>query len=187
MDDPRRDPAAAHMVRLAALRASGPQQIRVEPDTAARAEIVRDLDLSALRKVRMDVRLIPEGAADWRLEGQLGATVVQPCVATLEPVTTRIDVPVLRRYLTELPDIPEGEELEIPEDDSIEPLPAVLDLMAVLVEDLALNLPQYPHVDGAAPVTQSYAEPGITPMTEDDTKPFAGLAGLRDRLGDKPD
>ncbi len=79
---------------------------------------------------------------DWRLEAKLGATVVQPCVVTAEPVTTRIDDPVTRRYLAQMPE-PQGDEVEMPEDDSAEPLPDVLDLSAVMAEALALALPLY--------------------------------------------
>jgi len=185
MDDRGQSAAYTHEVALAALRGGGRQDIRLEPDAQARARIAAALGLLALRKVRMQGRLIPEGRTDWRFEGTLGATVVQPCVATLEPVTTRIEAGLRRRYLADPPDLSEVDEAEIPEDDTIEPLPAVLDLGAVLVEELALNLPLYPRADGAEPVVETYTEPGVAPMTDDDIKPFAGLAGLREKLGDK--
>lgn len=161
--------------------------VEVSPDDAGRAALARDLGLLGLRKLRLAGRLIPEGTRDWRLEAMLGATVVQPCVVTAEPVTTRIDEPVLRRYLAEMPE-PEGEEVEMPEDDSAEPLPAALDLGAVLAEALALALPLYPRSEGAALGEARFAGPGVMPMTDDDAKPLAGLAALRDRLarGDDP-
>jgi len=155
--------------------------VLIVPDAEARAQMAQALGLLGLRKLRLSGRLIPEGKRDWRLEAQLGATVVQPCVITAEPVTTRLDEPVTRRYLADMPE-PEGDEVEMPQDDSAEPLPATLDLTDVIAEALALALPLYPRADGAALDSAQFAAPGVAPMTDDEAKPLAGLAALRDRL-----
>ena len=122
-------------------------------------------------------RLWPEGD-DWRLEAELGATVVQPCVVTLAPVTTRIDRPVTRRYLAHMP-APGPGETEMPEDETAEPLPGAVDLDAVMIEALALALPDYPRAAGAELGEAVYTEPGKTPLTDEAARPFAGL---RDKL-----
>ena len=171
----------AHVLTPARLPRGAERAFEILPDAEARARIARDLDLSALRKLRLSGRLVPEGARDWRLEATLGATVVQPCVVTAEPVSTRIDEPVLRRYLAEMEE-PEGDEIEMPEDDTAEPLPATLDLWEVMVEALALALPPYPRLEGAALPQAVFAPPGTAPLTDEDAKPLAGLAALRDRL-----
>jgi len=173
------------ILRLSDLPPGGTVQIKLEPDAAARAAIAATLGIPALRKLRLQGQLLPLGKADWQLKAVLGATVVQDCVVTLAPVTTRIDEPVERIYLADPPEIPEGDEVEMPEDDTVEALPAVLDLGAVMTEALALALPAYPHADGVQALSQSYTEPGVKPMSDDDAKPFAGLAGLRDKLGKK--
>lgn len=166
---------------LARLPRSHETAVEVTPDDARRAALAAELDLMGLRKLRLTGRLIPEGRRDWRLEATLGATVVQPCVVTAEPVTTRIDEPVTRRYLADMPE-PEGGEVEMPEDDTAEPLPATLDLSAVLAEALALALPLYPRTEDAALAEARFAAPGVTPMTDEDARPLAGLAALRDKL-----
>jgi uncharacterized metal-binding protein YceD (DUF177 family) len=152
-----------------------------QPDDAALAALARALDLIDLRKVRFEGTLDPVGRRDWDLAGHLGATVVQPCVATLAPVTTRIEERVERRFRTDLP-APTETETEMPDDDTLEPLPETIDLDAILTEALALALPPYPRAAGTAPVQAQFAEPGQTPMTDADTRPFAALAGLRGRL-----
>ena len=182
MDDSERPDRTAHRLRLAALRGDGQRSLLLEPDAEARADLARALDLLGLRKLRFAVTLTPEGGADWRLHGRLGATAVQPCVATLAPVTTRIEAEVDRLYLADPPPLPEGDEVEIPEDEGVEPLPPVLDLWALMQEELALNLPLYPHAEGAEPVAETFAEPGAEPLGDEAAKPFAGLAGLRDKL-----
>lgn len=171
----------ASRLTLARLSRGRETSFEIVPDAETRARLATDLDLLGLRKLRFAGRLIPGGARDWRLEAVLGATVVQPCVVTAEPVTTRLDETVERRYLADL-DEPTGEEVEMPEDDTLEPVPAVLDLSAVLLEALALALPIYPRAPGAALDEAVFAAPGVAAMTDEDAKPLAGLAALRDRL-----
>ncbi len=171
-------------VRLADQRSRGDRDFTLEPDAAARAAIAAHLDIPAVRKLRFAGRLVPAGKRDWELHATLGATVVQDCVVTLDPVTTRIDEPVLRRYLAELPEPAPG-EIEMPEDDSVEDLPAVLDLAQVMIEALALALPPFPRSPGASLGEITVTEPGKAPLTDDAARPFAGLASLRDALPGK--
>jgi len=176
-----------HPLRLADLPSGKPTRLTLEPEAEARAALARALELDDLRKLRFAVELKPAGKQDWQLSGQLGATVVQPCVVTGQPVTTRIEEPVIRRYTAHLPDIPAepGAELEMPEDDTLEPLPDTLDLGAVMQEALALALPLYPRAEGVDPVELSAAPPGTAPMSDEDARPFAALKGLRDKLRDE--
>lgn len=177
-------PLPTHPLRLRDLPSGAPTDIRLEPDADARAALARALGIDALRKMRFDARLTPSGDTDWTLTGSLGATVVQPCVVTLEPVTTRIDEPVTRRYLAHWSEPEGGSEVEMPEDDASDPLPETLDLYAVAREALALALPDWPRAGDAAIGAAVFAEPGTAPMTDEDARPFAGLGALRARLGD---
>ena len=73
----------------------------------------------------------------------------------------------------------------MPEDDSVEALPEVIDLGAVMIEALSLALPLYPHAEGAERIEISVTEPGRDAMSDEEARPFAGLASLRDQLKDK--
>lgn len=110
----------------------------------------------------------------------MGATAVQACVVTLEPVTTRIDTEISRLYTAADEVIPEASEIEMPDDDSVEPIPETLDLIDVLTEALAIALPDYPRAENAVLEQAQFAEDGVTPMTDDDAKPFAALAALKE-------
>lgn len=165
-------------LRLAEFNARKPVIFEIAPDADLRAAIAGYLGAQALRKLRFNGTLRPEGKHDWRLEGDLGATLVQGCVVTLQPVTTRVDETVRRQYLAEW-DPEEQEEAEIPEDETLEPLGAVIDPAAVMIEALALAMPLYPRAEGADLGEAVHAEPGVTPMRDADARPFAGL---RDRL-----
>ena len=172
-------------LRVADLPATGATEFDLRPDPAAMRALAGDLDLTALRKLRFAGRIIAVNARDWRLTGRLGATVVQPCVVTMDPVTTRIDIEVNRLYVADLPE-PQGDEIEMPEDDETEALGAWIDPGAVMAEALALALPLYPRAAGAALEQAVFTEPGRAPMRDEDARPFAGLAGLRAAL-DKDD
>ena len=143
-----------------------------------------ELGIPGVKKLRFEGTLAPLGQRDWRLEATLGATVVQDCVVTLDPVTSRIDEAVSRSYLSDLHEITTG-ETEMPEDDTQEPLPETLDLAEVMIEALALALPPYPRSEGAALGEAVFAESGVTPLRDEDTMPFAGLAALRENLEKK--
>ncbi len=173
----------SHVIRLADLPGRKASDFDLAPGAETTGAIAKDLDLVDLKKLRFSGRLSPMGKRDWRLEARLGATVTQPCVLTLAPVRTRIDEEISRSYVAETPELQAGSEVEMPEDDTVEPLAATLDLGALMVEALALALPLYPRADGAHLDKAIYTEPGAEPMTDEAAKPFAGLKGLRDRLG----
>jgi uncharacterized metal-binding protein YceD (DUF177 family) len=172
-----------HPLRLADLPNRKPTEAVLTPTTAERAALAEALGITAIKKLTFQARLTPIGRTDWTLDGRLGATVVQDCVVTFAPVTTRIDEDVRRTYMQDLPD-PDPGESEMPEDDTVDPLPAVLDLGDVMAEALALALPAFPRAPDAPPLEVSVTEPGKAPMTDADARPFAGLAALRDKLGD---
>ncbi|MCZ4351416.1 DUF177 domain-containing protein [Roseovarius aestuarii] len=173
------------ILRIAALKTGRGVAFDITLDDAQRAEIAATLGIVSVRKLRFQGAVTPFGARDWQLKATLGATAVQSCIVTLQPVTTRIDAPVERRFLAEMPQYPvveEGSEIEMPEDDMNEPLSDTIDLTAVISESLALALPDYPRADGADFNDSQFSEPGTTPLQDDDLKPFAGLAALRDKL-----
>ncbi|MFC2967489.1 YceD family protein [Acidimangrovimonas pyrenivorans] len=175
-----------HPLRVADLPARKPTRFKLRPEGETLGLIAQLVGADAVRKLSFEGALRPEGKRDFVLEARLGATVVQPCVVTLAPVTTRIEEEVVRRYLAEMPE-PNGDEVEMPEDDSAEPLPEVIDPGAVMLEALALALPLYPRVPEAELGEASFAAPGTAPLTDEAVKPFAGLAGLRDKLAGKED
>lgn len=167
--------------RVADLPQNAPTPFDLRPAAAELAALARDLGLSGLRKLSFVGEIRAQGKRDWTLQGKLGATVIQPCVVTLDPVTTRIDMPVTRVFLADWTD-PDEPEFEIPEDDETEPLGAEIDPAQVMIEALSLALPQYPRKDGAELARAGFTEPGKQALTDDEVKPFAGLAELRNAL-----
>ncbi len=163
--------------RRAALGQRKPTRFDLQPTADERAAIAGSLGLIDLPAVRLRGEIRPAGRSDFTLEAVLDADVVQPCVLTLAPVPAHIAETVRRRYLADWQE-PEGDEVEMPEDDTTEPLGEAIDAGAVLVEALTLALPLCPRAPGAEFTGRIAAEPGAEPLTDEKLRPFAGLADL---------
>jgi len=170
------------ILKLSDLSGKGRNQFDIRPDTTELAEIAAELDILVLKKLRFSGEVSPENKKDWRLSAKLGASVQQSCVITNEPVTTRVDIPVTRMFQRDCGAEKTSGELEFDGNDEVEQLGSEIDLDAVMREALALALPDYPRAVGAKLEESAFAAPGITPLTHEDTKPFASLAALRDKL-----
>lgn len=163
---------------------------RFDHDAGAeeRKALASDLGILALRRLRLTGDITPAGREEMVLTARLLAEADQACVVTLAPVRALIDETVRRRFVADLP-APEGDEVEMPEDDAVEPMPEVIDLAEIAAEALALALPLYPRAPGAELGSKVLAPEGVAPLTDADLKPFAGLAALARKLppedGDK--
>ncbi|MGZ9812435.1 YceD family protein [Pseudoroseicyclus sp. H15] len=157
-----------------------PRDIVLAPEADELKALADGLGILGVRKLRFEGVLSPTGAQDWQLTGKLGATVVQECVATLKPVTTRLDEDVARRFMADLPPPPPG-EVEMPQDETIEPLDNRIDVAEIVEEALALALPPWPRADDAPPV-EVHSGDGEDPGEEKRENPFAALKGLRDQM-----
>lgn len=172
--------------RVADLPQNRPTPFELRPDADTLATLAKELELNSIKKLVFSGEIHTHGENDWELVGRLGATVSQPCVVSLEPVNTRIDEQIERRFLAHMPAIiTEDDEVEMPEDEDAEPLNSEINVLLVMREALALNIPQFPRAEGAELKESVFTEAGKKAMTDEDARPFAGLAALRDSLSDK--
>lgn len=169
-----------HRLRVAHLNPRAANDFALRPGPEARAAIAAELDLLQLPQLEFQGRITAEGGDGWLLQGRLRARVVQPCVVTLAPVSTRLDEDIRRRYSPHLA-APESDEVEMP-DETLEPLGQFIDLSAVMIEALALALPEYPRANGAE---LSAAAPEEAP--DDRRRPFEGLDQLLKASGRDPE
>jgi uncharacterized metal-binding protein YceD (DUF177 family) len=167
--------------RTGGLSPRKPTRFDYAPDATARAALAADLGLLALYRLRLSGEITPKGRDELLLTAHLTVEADQACVVTLAPVPLRIDEDLRRRYVAGLTD-PAGEEVEMPEDDSVEPMPEMIDLAEVAAEALALALPLYPRAPGAELGEAVHAAAGVAPLTDADLKPFAGLAALASKV-----
>ena len=163
--------------RVAAIAGRSATHVKFAPDAATRAAIAAELELLDLPQMLFDGEIRPSGKRDLILTGTLTALAIQPCSVTLQPVKTRVAETVTRKYMADY-QIIEGEEVEIPDDDTLEPLGDVIDAAAVAIEALALALPLYPRAPGVELADIQAAPPNVEPLRDGDLKPFAGLDKL---------
>lgn len=176
------NPEFARVVEVARLRGQPgfAFDLSAEPDEAA--ALARLMGAQAVRKLRFAGRLSPAPGGAWRLEAELGATVVQTCVVSLDPVTTRVDAPVRRLFSPDAAPAVVEVTIEEDDDDEIEPLGDCIDLGLVAIEALALALPAYPRREGAR--LEAGAPPSAAAPPEAEVRPFAALASLRAKMGE---
>ena len=182
------EPGQSTIIRVSELSPRKAQPFDLRPEEPRLRELAAELGITGLRKLRFAGEVRADGKADWKLSGTLGATVTQDCVVTLAPVTTRIDEDVTRRFLKDWPPAEEqGEEVEMPDDETIDPLEEEIDLQKIMVEVLALALPDYPRAKDAKLEVSQASPPGAVPITDAETKPFSALEGLKKKLEDGSD
>lgn len=182
MSDP--DTSRPTRFRTAGLSPRKPTRFSYRPEAAERTELAAELDLLALYALEFTGEIRPVGRDELLLEATLTARADQPCSITLAPVPATVNEPVRRRYVAGL-SAPEGEEVEMPEDDTVEPMPDIIDLAEIAAEALALALPLYPRAPGAELGEAVHAGDGVTPLVDADVKPFAALKGLAAQLAAK--
>lgn len=161
-------------LRVAHLNPNKPTGFTLRPNADDRAALAAEFGLLDLPALVFQGQISASGSDSWDLRGELQAEVVQPCIVTLQPVRTKIDEPVHRRFSPHVAQ-PEGEEVEMP-DDELEPLGQFIDLAHVMAEELALSLPLYPRAEGVE------LDDSPEPEAEVETRrPFAGLAEMMKR------
>lgn len=164
VDLPYSEPVRLHQVGTGVSRT-------LEPDAAARARIVKALDLASLDSLVAEVRLEPSPGG-WRLTGRLRASLAQTCGITLEPLPVEID----DKFSVALAEAPPEEEpdeivITLEEDDSPDLIEeGQVDLGQYAVEQLALRLDPFPRKPGAE---------FVQPPEPAEISPFAVLKQLK--------
>ncbi len=171
-------PAFTYLERLAGR--DQPIKFEIRPEAQTRDLLAKEVEATAIGKLSFSGTLTPMDQGGWQLSAQLGATVTQECVVTLQPVKTRIDLKITRRIVTMSPEKAEVIDLDPEADDDLEPLKDEIDLGAIASEELALATPQYPRLKEAD--LKAFAEAEGVQLDDERENPFAALAELRDKL-----
>lgn len=181
--DLRKIPEITPTLKVATLSRGRTFAMDIRPDHDA-TESARDfLGVERLSNLRMKGDLTPVGSDDWRFTGRLTADIVQACVATLVPVSQRIDEPVDRRYVPDTgSDAGVETDLDMDAEDDPDTYVDVIAPGTLMLEVLSLAIDPYPRATEADLPTKQAAPPGVEPLNDEDLKPFAGLAALRDKM-----
>ena len=176
-------PAAPRLeatVRLDTLPATG-KSIEIKAEPEEREAIATSLGVTSVDKLVATIVALPFRGGI-RTQGRLLATVVQPSVITLEPITQQIDEVIDRVFLPgREKDYAGPANAEIFVDLEGDDLPdnlvgGVADLSELIIETLALAIDPYPREPNAELPEEAFDPDGAEEL------PFAQLKALRDKL-----
>ncbi|MCK7611920.1 YceD family protein [Roseibium sediminicola] len=166
------------------------ERITVAPDAQALAAIAENYELEAIHDLTAEFILKPYRKAGVRVVGPIRATVSQKCVVSLEPFDSTLEVDVDRTFepMSSRPrkirDLNEDGEIEI-DLETLDPpdviLDGVLDLGAVICEELALSLDPFPRRPGAEFEGGDGEDDIEADEPEEKPSPFAALQALKDK------
>lgn len=161
--------------RMIDLRSIPAAKIVLEPDETERRRLAGRFAISAIRAMRAEVELEPEGA-EVTATGRLTASIVQPCAVSGEDLPVEIDEPVFVRFVPERHDHKPDEEIELEADelDEIEYEGTAFDLGEAVAQSLALAIDPFVTGPDAEAVRKEHKLEGDAA-----SGPFAALAALK--------
>ena len=170
------------LVEIAKLSGIRTNKFDIRLNTEDRARLAEEAGVRLVAKLRFAGEIIAVPPGDWLLRAKLGATVVQPCVVTLNPVKTRMDSAVERRYSPIYATPAPGSCVPIPDNENLEPIKEEIDLWEIICESLVLVLPLYPRCpDVGMEESALWSEPDRQEFDKPE-KPFAILSEFRKQL-----
>ena len=188
----RSTPKLVYIIETTALSPSG-EQVSINVGSGELTALANALDVTEVRNFKTDLRVSRWKKAGVQLSGCIYLKVVQPCIVSLEPVSRNIELDIQRRFLPlgkavrKNERFEDGELILDPESDN-EPDELVggrFDLWEILIEEIYLNLDQFPRSESAENL-ESLVSEEVTPDPNHDQKaqldpthkPFSNLDTL---------
>jgi uncharacterized metal-binding protein YceD (DUF177 family) len=153
------------------------RSIAISADAAEREALARRFALVSIERLEAEGNVHRDGETVF-VDGRLRAEAMQSCVATGEPLPTKLDVPFMLRFVPEeSAGAPEEIELNAEDCDTLTYAGSAIDLGEAAAETLALALDPFPRSPDADAKLKAA---GV--LDESETGPFSALKGLRDKL-----
>jgi uncharacterized metal-binding protein YceD (DUF177 family) len=166
------------------------EEVCVQPGPADLKAIAKTYELDAIEDLTARLTLKPYRKAGLRVVGLLTANITQTCVVSLEPFDSHLEIEIDRTFEPQssrprkIRDLNEDGEIEI-DLESLDPpdviLDGVLDLGALICEELALTLDPFPRKPGVEFEGGEEDEAPEPVEPEAKPSPFAALKALKDR------
>jgi hypothetical protein len=166
--------------------AETPFRVSADPDELL--ELAQYLDVDRIDRLSLAGFISPSADGGWRVRGRLVAKLEQTCVVSLVPVRTRHDAEIERTYLPADRFVSE-QEVQISHDDPDAPdhYTDSIDPAQLAVESLTLMIDPFPRAEGVELGHRTFTAPDATPMSDEASRPFAGLARLKRGSGESKD
>ena len=169
----------SHVVKLNDIGA-GASNIHLSADAEARAGLIARFDLAALDILDADIALSRDAKGVLAV-GRFRSELAQYCVATGDPVATKLDEPIAILFIPE-PLVGANTEIELEADDCDTMFHdgQGVDLGEAVAQSLGLALDPYPR----SPDAQKHLKAAGV-KAEDEVAPMGALSGLKDLLAKK--
>lgn len=155
----------------------GEESIAISANDAERAALATRFGLRAIDTLDATLTLRRD-ATGIIARGHLNGAVVQSCVVTGEPLSTKVSEDFAIRFLPEPDDLAEEIDLDSDDCDTVFYTGNAIDLGDAVAETLLLSLDPFPRGPHAE---VELKRAGV--LSEGEAGPFGGLAALRDKLG----
>jgi uncharacterized metal-binding protein YceD (DUF177 family) len=177
--------AGAEFARPVAVADIGVDGLRLDlrADAAERGAVAARLGVDELKQLQADVNIKCTKAGQYRVEVDFTAEVLQSCVVTLEPVTSRIN----DRFVEVFADDAGVDGVEVDIDPVGEDPPervenGQIDVGELVVQYLVLAVDPYPRkadASVAAPYARAGTDISAEPVEDARENPFAALGALQ--------
>jgi hypothetical protein len=166
--------AWTHPIRVADLPEEG-VELELVPAETERASLARHVDVLAVPRLVVRLKLRADGRGGAAVEGMLEATVRQSCVVSLDPFEQAIVEPIMVRFApAKISRSDKAGAVDAEEAGAPDPLiGGRIDLAAVVAEFLALAVDPYPRKQGAVFIPPAEDEAAGRPTA------FAALEKLK--------
>lgn len=159
---------------------AGAARHSVEASAGECAALARRFDLVAMESLSAEAEIRRDGPIVYA-RGLARADIIQSCVVTGDPVSSRIEAEFDLRFLPETAPVSEEEiELSADECETMAYDGGAIDLGEAAAQTVALALDPFPRSDNAE---QALRDAGV--VSEEEAGPFGALKGLRDALAGK--
>lgn len=167
-------------ISVAELNREAKTKFKVAAEPGELVELARYLGVDQVGKLTLTGFISAAGDTGWRIHGRLVASVEQRCIVSLVPLNTKFNQQVERDYLPESQITPQQEVLVSHDDEDLpDPFSDTLDPALLAVDELLQVIDPYPKAKGVELGQSRFAAPGIRPLTDEASRPFAGLAVLK--------
>ena len=165
--------------RLVEIPDNGLEKLRVAKADECLA-VAKSLGVSSCDKLSCSYVIRPILGDRFEVTGSITATVVQPCIVTLDPVAQKLRDDLAVEFWHDVKIDSLAEEFDEPEREDPEPIvDGTLEIGRVVYELIAANLDPYPRADGAE-LERDSSEADAAGANH----PFAALSELKQDISD---
>lgn len=161
-----------------------PKKIHFDASEKERADLSLRFGLVSMSYLKGTVELKRLSGKKIELKAAASTKIVQTCVVSLKPITSKLDVSFRRVYGSPQVNQNHSEEvvLDLEQADDLDPIiGGIIEIGEAISEELGLEIDPFPRADGI-----EFDEFGVGPeLTQDEVKvknPFAALADLKKKM-----